>query len=232
MRTARYWWACRVIIMAHGLWLMALSATAQTPQQWRDSVSTLMEAIRLQPADTNLRLRKAQANINLQQWQYAIEEYGHVLRIDERNLAAFYFRAYCYTQLRQYHLAKNDYEAFLNIQPRHLEAHLGLAHTLQKMGRRADALDELNRSVQLFPDSASAYAARATFETSQQHYDVAIYDWEEAIRLRPDNVDFVVSKVDVLLAMGRKKEARASLDAAVRKGTPRGLLHEWYDRCK
>ena len=49
-----------------------LISAAQTPQEWRDSVSTLMTQIKKQPKDTDLRLRKAEANINLQQWDYAV----------------------------------------------------------------------------------------------------------------------------------------------------------------
>lgn len=219
-------------ILLFTLLLSASSAFAQTPQQWRDSVSTLIEEIRLNPRSTDLRLRKAEANINLRQWEYAIEEYGSVLRLDEHNLAALYFRAFCQTQLRHYDLAKNDYDAFLALQPRHLEARLGLAHVLQKMGRKADTFDELNQIVQMFPDSADAYAARAAYETEQKLYDVAAYDWEEAIRLQPKNADYVVSKVDVLLQQGNFTEARETLNAAVRRGIPRGLLKEWFDKCK
>ena len=127
----------------------SLCASAQTPQQWRDSVSVLMEQIRLHPNSIDLRLRKAEANINLLQWDYALEEYGRVLRMDSRNLAALYFRAYCYGKQHHYDLAKADYEAFLTIQPQHLEAHIGLAHVLQKMERKTDTMDELNRIVQL-----------------------------------------------------------------------------------
>ena len=208
------------------------SAGAQTPQQWRDSVSFLIEAIRQDPKNTDLRLKKAEANINLQQWEYAVEEYGHVLRIDDRNLAALYFRAYCQSKLRHYDMAKADYEAFLAMEPKHLEARLGLAHVLQKMGRKTDTFDELNRIVQLFPDSADAYAARAVYEMEQQMNDAALYDWDEAIRLQPANVDFVVSKVDILLRQGRRKEAHEALDAVTHHGVARGMLKEWYDRCK
>lgn len=211
---------------------MAVCAQAQTPQQWRDSVSVLMEQIRLHPNDIELRLKKAEANINLEQWDYAISEYGDILRLDERNLAALYFRAYCYNQQQHYDLAKVDYETFIEIDPTHLEAHLGLAHTLQKLGRRADTIDQLSRCVQLFPDSASAYAASAAYETELELYDVALYDWDEAIRRQPKNVEFVVSKIDVLLRMKRILDARLALDALVRQGVPRAALKEWYDRCR
>jgi len=206
-------------------------AGAQTPKQWRDSVSVLISQLDKQPNNIDLRLKKAEANINLSQYDYAADEYSKVLKLDDRNLAALYFRAYCYTQLRQYSMAKADYDAFLAIQPEHLEAQLGLAHVLQLLNRRADAVDQLNRCVQMFPDSADAYAARAAYETQLEQYDVAIYDWDEAIRLKPNNADFVVSKVDILLNLGRKNEAREALDKAVKQGTPRAALKEWFDKC-
>ena len=214
------------------LFMYGICAQAQTPREWRDSVSVLIEAINKAPKNISLRLLKAEANINLQQWDYAVQEYGYVLRLDEQNLAALFFRAFCHTQLRHYDLAKFDYETFLTIQPEHFEAHLGLAHTLQKMGKKTDAFDELNRIVQLFPDSADAYAARAAYETEQKQYDVALYDWDEAIRRRPDNADFVVSKADILIRIYKWREAREVLDAAVRRGIPRGALKEWYDKIK
>ena len=200
------------------LLLMAVCAQAQTPQQWRDSVSVLMEQIRLHPNDIELRLKKAEANINLEQWDYAISEYGDVLRLDEKNLAALYFRAYCHSRQQHYDLAKVDYETFIQLDPSYLEAHLGLAHTLQKMGRKGETLDQLNRCVQLL--------------TEQQLYDVALFDWDEAIRLKPKNVEYAVSKIDVFLRQGRILDARLALDELVRQGTPRAALKEWYDRCR
>jgi tetratricopeptide (TPR) repeat protein len=191
-----------------------------------------MEAIAKDPKNTDLRLKKAEAHINLQQWEYAVEEYGNVLRIDNRNLAALYFRAFCHTQLRHYDLAKVDYESFLAIEPVHLEARLGLAHVLRKIGHKTETVDELNRIVQMFPDSADAYAARAAYETEEKQYDIALYDWDEAIRRRPDNADFVVSKVDILIRLGKRNDALEVLDNAVKRGTPRGALKEWYDQLK
>lgn len=215
-----------------GALFCAVCAAAQTPKQWRDSVSVLIEQINHHPNNIDLRLKKAEANINLSQYDYAADEYGRVLKQDERNLAALYFRAYCYTQLRQYGMARADYDAFLAIQPEHLGAHLGLAHVLQLQNRRADAVDELNRCVQMFPDSADAYAARAAYETQLEQYDAAIYDWDEAIRLRPNDASLTVSKVDILLNLGRIREAREALDKAVKQGTTRAALREWYDKCK
>lgn len=213
-------------------YLSVITAVAQSRQEWRDSLETLSASLKQDPDNIDLRLRKAEADIQLERWDYALAEYGRILRTDEKNLAALYFRAYVHERQKHYDLARVDYESFLAIQPLHLEARLGLAHILQKMGRRSDAMDVLNQIVQMFPDSADAYAARAAFETKYLQYELALYDWNEAIRLRPDNEGFVISKVDLLIRLKRKKEAREALDALVSKGTPRGMLKEWYDRAR
>ena len=215
------------------LFSLSLStADAQTRQEWRDSLETLSASLKKDPNNIDLRLRKAEADIQLERWDYALAEYGGILRADDKNLAALYFRAYVHEKLRHYAEAKADYDAFLAIEPLHLEARLGLAHVLQKMGRKSDTVDELNHIVQMFPDSADAYAARAAYETELQQYEVAVYDWGEAVRRRPKHADYAVSMVDVLLRLGRKREAREALDALVSKGTPRGVLKEWYDRIR
>ena len=224
--------ACLVFIITNYSLLITNSASAQTRQQWRDSLEVLNGKIGRDPNNLDLHLLKAEANINLEQWDYALAEYGKILHVDEKNLAALYFRAFVHSQQNHYDLAKVDYEAFLRLQPQHFEARLGLAHVLQKMGRRTDTVDELNRIVQMFPDSADAYAARAAFETELKQYDIALYDWDEAIRRKPLNEGFVVSKADILITLYRMDEARRELNAAIKRGVPRYALKEWLDKCK
>ena len=186
----------RSIGLAFACWLTAVSAMGQTPQQWRDSLAVLNKGIEHYPKSTDLRLRKAAVNIQLDQWEYAVEEYGNVLRIDPENLAALYYRAYCNSHLRQYAMAKSDYESFLKLAPMNMEARLGLALVDEKMGRKTDALDQYNQLVQMFPDSAVCYAARASYETTLEQYDAALY---------------VATKADLLTRLGRKDEARRLL---------------------
>ena len=222
----------RKLLLSAMLALLSLSASAQTRQEWRDSLTRLNDSIRLKPYDTDLRLRKAAVNIELEQWDYAAEEYGRVLRIDPKNLAALYYRAYVNTTLRRYDLAKSDYETFLTIVPKHFEAQLGLAMIKRKLEHSADALDELNRLVQAFPDSALSYAARAGYEAELKQYDLALYDWDEALKRAPRNKEYQVSKVDVLIAMKHYDEAWRLLEQLMRQGVPKAALKEWIDKCK
>ena len=224
--------AKRIVILLCAALLSASDLQAQTVQQWRDSLATLNQQIRRFPKSTDLRLRKAAVNIELNQWDYAIEEYSAVLQIDPLNLAALYFRAYANSYLRHYDLAKFDYERFLSIMPRNFNAQLGLAMVKRKMGRKVDAMDEMNKLVQMYPDSALAYVARAGYEAEVQQYEAALYDWDEAIKRSPRNADFVASKVEVLLTIKRNDEAVYELESAIKRGIPRAALKEWFDKCK
>ena len=212
--------------------LVQHTAQAQDTQRWRDSLTVLNQAIASQPWSTDLHLRKAAANLELKQWQYAIDEYNLVLQKEPRNAAALFYRAYANTHLRRFDLARNDLNDLLVYYPRHFEGRLSLAVILQHTGKRQDALDQLNQTIQLYPDSAVAYAARANVERDMKQDEAALYDWQKAEQLDERNPLYVVSHVDLLLVLERRTEARMVLDDAVKRGIPRGMLLEWYEKCK
>lgn len=206
--------------------------TVQAQENWRDSLTVLNKQIAQSSWSTDLHLRKANANLQLKQWQYAIDEYSLVLQREPHNPAALFYRAYANTHLRRFELSRADLLDLLAFVPRHFEARLSLAVVLQQLGRKQDALDQLNQTIQQHADSAVAYAARANLERDMKQDEVALYDWQRAEELSPRDVTYVVSHVDLLLVLGRKTEARRVLDAAVKRGIPRGMLAEWYGKVK
>ena len=169
--------------------LQQLSLQAQTPQQWRDSLRVLNKEIAQSAWNTDLHLRKAAVNLELQQWQYAVDEYGLILQHEAQNPAALFYRAYASTHLRHYDVARRDYEELLQIFPRHHEARFSLAYVLQVMGKKKDALDQLNQLIELCPDSAIYYASRAGLERELNQYEAALYDWQQAIDRQPTEAD-------------------------------------------
>ena len=211
---------------------MSWQLTAMAQENWCDSLTVLNKQIAQSSWSTDLHLRKANANLQLKQWQYAIDEYSLVLQREPHNPAALFYRAYANTHLRRFELSRADLLDLLAFVPRHFEARLSLAVVLQQLGRKQDALDQLNQTIQQHADSAVAYAARANLERDMKQDEVALYDWQRAEELSPRDVTYVVSHVDLLLVLGRKTEARRVLDAAVKRGIPRGMLAEWYGKVK
>lgn len=227
---AAVWMKTLLVIWLLGCQGMSFPLAAQT--SWRDSLSTLNRQIALSPRSTDLRLRKAAVNIELGQWDYAIEEYGRVLDIDADNPAALYFRAYAYLHQRLPQMAQRDYERFLMRSPRHFEARIGLAMAKRQLGRSTDAMDQLNLLVEQYPDSAVVFAARADYEAELKLYDAALFDWDEALRLQPRNVSFVGAKIELLCTLRRYDEARHTIGEALQRGVPTAALKHWTDQLK
>ena len=222
----------RRILMTLVLISQSLIISFSQSQNWRDSLNAINKQIAQSAWSTDLHLRKAAVNMELKQWQYAVDEYALILQREPRNPAALFYRAYANTHLRRFDLSRNDLNDLLAIVPTHFEARLSLSVVLQQLGRKQEALDMLNQTIQLHADSAVAYAARANLERDLKQDEVALYDWQRAEELSPRDPTYVVSHVDLLLVLGRNREALRVLDAAVKRGIPRGMLAEWYRKAK
>ena len=56
------------------------SIFSQTQKEWRDSLSVLNRQIMSSEYSSDLYLRKAAVNLELQHWDYAIETYNDILK--------------------------------------------------------------------------------------------------------------------------------------------------------
>ena len=204
---------------------------AQSNQELRDSLSVLIQQIDRHPNDMDLRFRKAAVNLLLEQWNYAVDEYTFILKKRE-DATAYFYRAYAYTQLGNYGFARSDYESLLRLQPTHFEGLLGLALLNDRDHHPTEALDMMNRLVEMYPDNAVAYAARAGMEKDRNLYDVAEYDFSEAIRLDPAETQYYLNRAIIRITLGKIKLAKEDLDQAVALGVSRAELSELYSLVK
>lgn len=214
------------------LLLFVLCGQAQDKQSLRDSLAAATEALAYHPDSVDLRLKKAAWNVELEQWQYAKDDYDRVLRKEPDNVAALYYRAFVNEKLGRYNFARLDYQNLIRLVPGNFEIQLGYALLNQKDHHYTEAMDQMNLLVSQFPDSALAYAARAGMEVERGQYELASYDYEEAILRDGTNTDYILAHADVLITLGRKEKARKQLDRLVALGVPRGSLKDYYKKLK
>ncbi len=219
----------RIYIIAIVL-LYPLYAGAQAQQDLRDSLAVAAERLAYHPDSIDLRLKKAGWNVQLEQWDYAKDEYDYVLKLDKKNISALYFRAFVNTKLGRYNFARLDYETLLTLVPGNFEAQLGLALLNEKDQHYTEALDMLNSLCENFPKRAEAFAARAGVELDHKMLTPAEFDYTQAVDLEPNNVDYRLARVDVRIRLGQKEQAREDLDYLVSIGVPRPRLAEFYER--
>jgi len=220
------------LVMALSLLLRLPSLAQEDRKALRDSLKLAMEQLSYHPDSVDLRLRKAAWNMQLGEWQYAKDEYDWVINHHPDNLAARYYRAYANTQLRRYNFARLDYETVLRVVPGNFDARLGLALLNQKDHHYTEAMDGVNMLVSTYPDSATAWAARAGIEKERDMKELAAYDYGEALRRQPDNRDWLLARADLLIALRRYNEARKDLDRLVALGVSRGQLRDMYRQTK
>ena len=220
------------LVMALSLLLRLPSLAQEDRKTLRDSLKLAMEQLSYHPDSVDLRLRKAAWNMQLGEWQYAKDEYDWVINHHPDNLAARYYRAYANTQLRRYNFARLDYETVLRVVPGNFDARLGLALLNQKDHHYTEAMDGVNMLVSTYPDSATAWAARAGIEKERDMKELAAYDYGEALRREPDNRDWLLARADLLIALRRYDEARKDLDRLVALGVSRGQLRDMYRQAK
>ncbi|MBQ6202696.1 MAG: tetratricopeptide repeat protein [Prevotella sp.] len=204
----------------------------QSREQLRDELKEAAEALSFFPDSLDLRLKKAALNMQLEQWEYAKDEYDYVIRRDPNNVAGLYYRAYANEKLGRLSFARADYEAVLRIVPTHFEARLGLALVNQKDRHFTEAMDQINQLVESNPDNVLAIVARANMERERKLYSLAEFDFTRAMEMEPDNTDHLLNRADVRLLMGNYEEARSDLDLLVKKGIVKGSLKGFYDRLK
>lgn len=213
---------------------LVVSATchAQSRAALRDSLTAAEHKLAQHPDSVDLILRKASWYVLLEQWESAKTEYDQALHYQPANPAALYYRAFVNTKLGRYSFARMDYTNLLVIVPGNFEAQLGLALLNDKDKHHTEAMDQLNRLVEAFPDSAVAYAARAGAELERGQHMLAEYDYTQAIQRDPANADYILGRAESLISQGKKQEARRDLDILVTLGLPRKQLEPYYERIK
>ncbi len=222
----------RIIELAFLCLTVVCQGHAQNRNPIRDSLAMAMERLAYHPDSIDLCLKKAGWNIQLQQWQYAQETYDKVLNRDPNNIAALYYRAYVNEKQGRYNFARMDYLNLLKIVPGNFEGQLGLALLNQRDHHYTEAMDQMNRLVDQFPDSAVAYAARGGVEREQKMFELAEYDYSEAVRRDASNIDYILNHVDLLILLNRKQEARLEVERLVVLGVPRNSLMEYYRKMR
>lgn len=164
------------------------AASAQTMQEWQDSVTVINKLLDNNPKSLELRMRKAEAHVMLEQWGKAIDDYNSILVINPKHIGALYFRGFVLMQQRRYEQACSDYHAVLNLAPNHKGALQGLTLASLYDEHLQDAFDFANILIEHYPTDASAFSTRALVEERRGMNDLALEDLETAIRLETETL--------------------------------------------
>ncbi len=207
------------LLLAILLVLGCLHIKAQT-NPLRDSLLVATHRLEQHIASVDLRLKRASWYLLLEKWDAAKDDYDLILAHNPNDIGALFFRAYANERLGRYGFARQDYHNLLKIVPGHFEGQLGLALLNQKDKHYTEAMDGINTLIEQVPESAIAYAARAGMEEERGLLALAEYDYTQAIIRDPNNIDYIVQRIEVYMKQKKYEQAKRDVDLLKKMGAP------------
>lgn len=175
---------------------------------YRGAVEALVEAARLAPNNTAIRLLKASAQLGVGEYAEACEEANAIERKEGPNAPVFAIRGMAYLHSGQPAEARRQFEAALLYEPSAARIRLGLASALVQLGEYDQALSELREVERFYPESADVYAELGGVRESTGDVDGAEKAYRKAIELDPRHARSL-NNLAYLLAVERERPAEA-----------------------
>jgi cytochrome c-type biogenesis protein CcmH/NrfG len=121
----------------------------------------LEQATRLAPKNAQAWINLGDSLMDAQRFGEAVDAYAKALALDPKNVPVLVDQGTCYRGLRKFDKAVEQYRKALKIDPDFPNGHLNLGVVLGfDLNRKAEAIKELNRYIELAPNGPGANTAR------------------------------------------------------------------------
>jgi len=179
-----------------------------------EAVTTLRNAVKNDPDNTDLRLELVDALVAGDRWGAADNELGRILRKEPENIGAL-VRSARIAEMGWYAArAKPTWRKILALEPNHLEAQERLTDLLEREGDRllrfgkvGEALECYHEALTYMPEEPYLYLACADCYFDQEDAEAARREMDRAFAQKVDDLDVYHSAVDLCHVQGRSEEA-------------------------
>ncbi len=195
-------------------WLSSLPLLWQDPQTRyhtsRQRYTTTQQNIIVQatqliqanPKDANAYRRRAQAKINLEDWQGGLADYQQALAFDPQNSSLRFAYASVQRQRQNYTVAMQQYNQVLQLNPQNVQAYQYRGQLKEQMKDDQGAIADYSRVIQLAPRKVSSYLFRISIYKRLKNYPAALADANTLIRLQPNSPSGYRIRSEIRQAMG------------------------------
>jgi tetratricopeptide (TPR) repeat protein len=168
----------------------------------------LDEAAKSAPKDPHVWYSLGLLDKNSSDPQAAIEDFKHVIALDDSDADAWYFLGTVYAQLKQFPQAIDAFDHALKLNPLHASAQFGLSRAYQQSGETAQAREHLTRFQYITQHKLGSAMSLAYGE--QGKYSLAEESPAVAQKVPPQ---IPVKFVDVTKQAGIVSTSRPAIDA-------------------
>ena len=174
-------------------------------------------ALQSQPNSIELMLLRAQARLQRDDRgdsQQAIDDLSLILKLDEKNQQARYYRGMAHMRRQAYSAAVSDLDVVLEHSPQHLEALLLRAEANFNISRHQLVIADCDSAIEIADDSAASYLLRGRARLSSNDAAGAETDFTKALELDSGNAAAHWYRAIAFVALGRSDEAKRDRNRA------------------
>lgn len=139
---------------ARALQGQALDLASKHPEKAKE---ILLKSLALDPASVQANFQLGLVYVKLKEYLKAIETYQKVTKLDPRFPDAYFNLGYAFAVTKDYTRAEESYGRVVQLSPAYLdEALFNLAIVQEKLGKRVEALSNLEKAVKINPNNKQA----------------------------------------------------------------------------
>lgn len=152
-------------------------------------------ALERNPFITDAYVLRGMSRQNLGRAKEAIEDYDKALSMQPDNWDLNFKRALAQESIKDYDGAMASYSDIITRQSSFDAAYIGRARLNLTLKDTISALDDINKAININPNSVNAYIIRADISINQQHnYKEALADMNKAIKLQPRQIGLFINR--------------------------------------
>ncbi|NEQ37510.1 MAG: tetratricopeptide repeat protein [Okeania sp. SIO3I5] len=182
------------------------------------AITVYQKAIQLQPENLVGYKNLVAVHTNIGDIKAALETYEAAMIFNSNNPSIYVNLGNFYlNHLQNFEAALSNYEKALKLDSQNLSASLGKGKVLVKLGRFEAARNLFSEMAEQFPDETLGWENLAKVAQQQKKWQIALERWEITIDKFPENLSFYIAKGNVLIELGRFKEAEVVFNDVLEK---------------
>ncbi|MGD1703203.1 tetratricopeptide repeat protein [Dapis sp. BLCC M229] len=182
------------------------------------AITVYQKAIKLQPDNLVGYKNLVVVNTNIGDLKAALETYEAAISFNSNNPSIYVNLANFYlNHLQHFEAALSNYDKALKLDSNNLPASVGKGKVLVKLGRFEGARKLFSELAEQFPDKILGWENLAKVAEQQKNWNIALERWEIAIDKFPEKLSFYIAKGNVLIKLGKFKQAEVIFNDVLEK---------------
>lgn len=168
------------------------------------------QALKQKPDFHQIRMSRAVVSLQLHHFLEAKNDCDALLALTptkEERTRVLFIRASALMGMRLNQEARKDLETLCLLDPKNENAPIMLALSLHDEGRSQEALERLTLHLGINKENVDALALRASIYGALKLHDLALLDYDEAIRLTPENAELYLERATCFEKLGKHSAA-------------------------